>query len=129
MILAAIAALTLATDVLDPDERTDPRANFSARAVVMSATTLPATDDGMQWTRVSLRISECVAGPCESPQVLELEVPAMKWNGQVGQLMGVLGYAWRDSRTQVRTWHQVLSLDDDVEKERFDRESEIAAEK
>jgi hypothetical protein len=120
LIAAAVAAAVLAAD------RTDPVAFFSAEGQVVSAKRLVPGEDSVLWTEVTFRVKRCIAGKCTPQELVTVQAPTTSWHAERGEVMGLVRYAWQDEKGMPRTWSLALSLKDDDQKERFDRESEVA---
>ena len=120
LIAAAVAAAVLAAD------RTDPVAFFSAEGQVVLVKRVPPGEDAVLWSQVTFRVKRCIAGKCTPQELVTVQVPSASWHGERGEVMGLVRYAWQDEKGMPRSWSLALSLKDDDQKERFDRESEVA---
>ncbi|MBK7861895.1 MAG: hypothetical protein IPJ65_25420 [Archangiaceae bacterium] len=128
--LAAAVVLVSSTPTWADDEdevtRTEPAANFSAEAQVQTIRLQPDSGDGVAWSEVTLKVTRCIAGPCTVAQYVKVMVTMEGWRGRHGDVMGVVRYAWKDKGGGARTWALALRLEDTDQKERFDRECEVA---
>lgn len=117
------AALTVAVLAAD---RSDPAAFFSAEGKVVSVKVEVPGKDFVVWKEVTLSVTRCLAGRCAPHDLVRVRVPASLWRGAHGQHMGIVQYTWQDRQGHPRSWSVALSLDDVEEKERFDRETDVA---
>jgi len=126
MFRPTLALLTLAaTSTFAGDDTPVPAAKIAAEGTVQ-AVKLQPTDDGFAWAQIDLKVTRCVAGPCTVHQSVKAMVPASQWRGKHGETMGLIRYEWSDKDGHKHTWTVALKLDDETEKERFERESDSA---
>lgn len=130
MIRPALAMCALVVAVPALADEPPPAPTFAAEAKVIALKLKPDIgEDGLAWTEVTLSVSRCVAGPCDPHQLLRVLVPVTQWKSAHGKTMGVVRYEWVDEQKVSRTWLVALRLDDGVQAERFQRESDAALEK
>ena len=126
--LTAAALLSSFPTFADEDDvAPQPSAHLAAEAKVIGVKISP-TEDGFAWAEATLKITRCVAGTtCALHQTVTVQVPVAHWRGKHGDVMGLVRYAWKDKAGAAHAWSLALDLNNMDDKDRFDRESEVAA--
>jgi hypothetical protein len=124
--LIAAAALFALPSFADEDPTRTPATDFAAEATVTSVRIQPADEDGVDWMLITLKVKRCIAGACAPHQLITAQVPVSQWRNHHGETVGLVRYAWKGARADDKSWYLPIRLDDADQKDRFERECEVA---